>query len=100
MRSERGSVDVVASRSRFERLETRKGKVRVIGLDIHRAFAEAVAWDEGKLKRLGRDSMRREELSPFAPRRTRACLTAHPDRHNSPVPTGMQGLEPGTQRQV
>ena len=28
--------------------------MRVIGLDIHRAFAEAVAWDEGKLKRLGR----------------------------------------------
>ena len=32
--------------------------MRVIGLDIHRAFAEAVAWDEGKLKRLGRVSMR------------------------------------------
>jgi hypothetical protein len=22
---------------------------RIIGLDIHRAFAEAVAWDEGEL---------------------------------------------------
>jgi transposase len=30
--------------------------MRIIGLDIHRAFAEAVAWDEGKLKRLGRAS--------------------------------------------
>jgi transposase len=28
--------------------------MRVIELDIHRAFAEAVAWDDGKLKRLGR----------------------------------------------
>ena len=28
--------------------------MRIIGLDIHRAFAEAVAWDDGKLKRLAR----------------------------------------------
>src|SRR6516165_5847468 len=28
--------------------------MRVIGLDIHRAFAEAVAWDDGKLNRLVR----------------------------------------------
>jgi hypothetical protein len=27
--------------------------MRIIGLDIHRAFAEAVAWHDGKLKRLG-----------------------------------------------
>ena len=27
--------------------------MRIIGLDIHRAFAEAVAWQEGKLKRTG-----------------------------------------------
>ena len=33
--------------------------MRIIGLDIHRAFAEAVAWDEGKLRRLGRVDMRR-----------------------------------------
>jgi hypothetical protein len=25
----------------------------IIGLDIHRAFAEAVAWQDGKLKRTG-----------------------------------------------
>ena len=25
--------------------------MRIIGLDIHRAFAEAVAWDDGELKR-------------------------------------------------
>src|ERR1044072_8727387 len=40
--------------------------MRVIGLDIHRAFAEAVAWEDGKLSRLGRVSMRRDVLSRFA----------------------------------
>ena len=40
--------------------------MRIIGLDIHRAFAEAVAWDEGELKRLGRVDMRRRLLETFA----------------------------------
>ena len=40
--------------------------MRVIGLDIHRAFAEAVAWDDGKLNRLGRVDMRRHLLEAFA----------------------------------
>ena len=40
--------------------------MRIIGLDIHRVFAEAVAWDEGKLKRLGRVDMRRHLLEAFA----------------------------------
>ena len=40
--------------------------MRIIGLDIHRAFAEAVAWEDGKLKRLGRVDMRRELLTAFA----------------------------------
>ena len=40
--------------------------MRIIGLDIHRAFAEAVAWDNGKLKRLGRIDMRRDRLAAFA----------------------------------
>jgi transposase len=40
--------------------------MRIIGLDIHRAFAEAVAWDDGKLKRLGRVDMRGHRLSAFA----------------------------------
>src|SRR5580704_7945027 len=39
--------------------------MRIIGLDIHRAFAEAVAWDEGELKRLGRVDMRRHLLEAF-----------------------------------
>jgi hypothetical protein len=30
--------------------------MRVIGLDIHSAFAEAVAWDDGKLRRMYRNS--------------------------------------------
>jgi transposase len=42
--------------------------MRIIGLDIHRAFAEAVAWKDGKLSRLGRVIMRRERLEEFAKR--------------------------------
>jgi hypothetical protein len=40
--------------------------MRIIGLDIHRAFAETVAWENGKLKRLGRVDMRRDRLAAFA----------------------------------
>ena len=40
--------------------------MRIIGLDIHRAFAEAVAWDDGRLNRLGRIDMRRHLLEAFA----------------------------------
>ena len=42
--------------------------MRIIGLDIHRGFAEAVALDDGKLKRLGRVDMRRHLLEAFAKR--------------------------------
>jgi hypothetical protein len=42
--------------------------MRIIGLDIHRAFAEAMAWEDGRLKRLGRIDMRRERLAAFAAR--------------------------------
>jgi transposase len=42
--------------------------MRIIGLDIHRAFAEAVAWQDGRLKRLGRVDMRRKLLAAFAER--------------------------------
>jgi len=42
--------------------------MRIVGLDIHRAFAEAVAWQNGKLTRLGRVIMRREPLEAFAQR--------------------------------
>ena len=40
--------------------------MRIIGLDIHRAFAEAVAWEDGRLSRLGRVDMRRDLLEAFA----------------------------------
>jgi transposase len=42
--------------------------MRIIGLDIHRGFGEAVAWEEGRLRRLGRVDMRRELLAAFAAR--------------------------------
>ena len=38
---------------------------RVIGLDIHRTFAEAVAWEDGRLSRLGRIDMTRAALEGF-----------------------------------
>ena len=40
--------------------------MRIIGLDIHRVFAEAVSWEDGKLRRLGRVDMRRDLLTAFA----------------------------------
>ena len=45
--------------------------MRIIGLDIHRAFAEAVSWDDGKLERLGRVDMRRHLLETFARKLTK-----------------------------
>jgi transposase len=45
--------------------------MRIVGLDIHRVFAEAVMLDEGKVVRLGRVGMTREHLDAFA----RAVLT-------------------------
>ena len=40
--------------------------MRVIGLDIHRVFAEAVALEDGRLTRLGRIEMHRDRLAAFA----------------------------------
>jgi transposase len=40
--------------------------MRIIGLDIHLTFAEAVAWADGKLNRLGWVDMRRHLLEAFA----------------------------------
>ena len=40
--------------------------MRIIGLDIHRVFAEAVAWEDGKLRRMGRVDIRRDLLEKFA----------------------------------
>jgi transposase len=40
--------------------------MRVVGLDIHRVFAEAVMLDDGRVTRLGRVGMTREHLEAFA----------------------------------
>ena len=45
--------------------------MRVVGLDVHRVFAEAVVLDDGKVVRLGRVGMTREHLEAFARRLTR-----------------------------
>ena len=44
--------------------------MRVIGMDIHRTFAEAVMIDGDKLVRLGRVNMSRDHLAAFAARLT------------------------------
>ena len=73
MRCERGSVGAVLPASSRERAKEAGGSRHpLIGLDIHRAIAEAVA-DDGKLRRLGRVDMRCERRPPrratFAGRR-------------------------------
>ena len=40
----------------------------IIGLDIHRALAESAAWENGRLRRLGRVDMGRDLLTAFAER--------------------------------
>ncbi len=40
--------------------------MRVVGLDIHRVFAEAVMLDRGQVIRLGRIGMTRDHLAAFA----------------------------------
>ena len=39
--------------------------MRIVGLDIHRVFAEAVMLDDGRAVRLGRIGMTREHLAAF-----------------------------------
>jgi hypothetical protein len=41
---------------------------RVIGMDIHRTFAEVVAWEEGRLRPLSRVDMTRAALEGFGKR--------------------------------
>ena len=45
--------------------------MRIVGLDIHRVFAEAVMLEDGKPRRLGRVGMTRDHLAAFA--RTLKC---------------------------
>lgn len=48
--------------------------MRIIGLDIHRVFAEAVVLEDGTYRRLGRIGMTRDHLEAFA-------ATLHPTDH-------------------
>jgi hypothetical protein len=57
--------------------------MRIIGLDIHRAFAEAAAWDEDELKRLGRVDMRRHLLEAFAKKLAKEDRCTRSDRQRS-----------------
>ena len=67
MRRERGSVIAVQPASSREEEELTIGAhMRIIGIDIHRVFAEAVALDKGVSKRLGRIGMTRPHLEAFA----------------------------------
>ena len=67
MRRERGSVVAVlpASSCEVNRRQKGDGAVRIVGLDIHRVFAEAVMLDDGRAVRLGRIGMTREHLAAF-----------------------------------
>ena len=40
--------------------------MRVVGLDIHRVFAEAVMLEDSAVRRLGRIGMTRDRLAAFA----------------------------------
>jgi transposase len=42
--------------------------MRVVGLDIHRSFAEAAMLDEGQVRQLGRIDLVRERVVAFAKR--------------------------------
>ena len=48
------------------RQQAEEDGLRVIGMDIHRVFAEVVALLDGKVTRLGRVDMRRDRLEAFA----------------------------------
>jgi hypothetical protein len=53
----------VPAGSRLLQLLKGSGKaMRIVGLDIHRVFAEAVMLDNGKVIKLGRVGMTREHL--------------------------------------
>src|SRR6516162_6760343 len=66
LRRERGSV-VVVSPTAPHSVGTKEEQLmrRVIGMDIHRTFAEVVFWEDGKLRPAGRVSMMRVGLEAF-----------------------------------
>jgi hypothetical protein len=52
LRRERGSVGVVLPSAPVDALD--RGAADVIGMDIHRTFAEVVIWEDGRLRPAGR----------------------------------------------
>ena len=68
MRCERGSVVVVLPLVLLNEAETQEQDMRVVGLDIHRSFAEAAMIDEGGVRQLGRIDLMRERVIAFAKR--------------------------------
>ena len=50
--------------------------MRVVGLDIHRSFAEAAMIDEGRVHQLGRIDLVRERVIAFAKRLCRWALNS------------------------
>src|SRR5918912_1220410 len=51
---------------RRRRQQAEEDGLRVIGMDIHRVFAEVAALVDGEVNRLGRVEMRRDRLAAFA----------------------------------
>jgi transposase len=67
MRRERESVIAVQPASSWKEEEATSGvNMRIIGMDIHRNFAEAAALEDGVIKRLGRIGLTRQHLHDFA----------------------------------
>jgi hypothetical protein len=67
LRRERGSVVVVSPTAPIGCNEEEQLMRRVIGMDLHRTFAEVVFWEDGKLCPTGRVSMTRAGLEGFRP---------------------------------
>ena len=74
--------------------------MRIIGLDIHRAFAEAVAWKDGKLSRLGRVIMRREALEEFAKQLSNSDIVVIEATGNAASVAAVIGLNAGDGHQA
>ena len=66
LRRERGSVVVVSPTAPVEPQQRGAQEMqRVIGMDIHRTFAEVVFWEAGRLRPAGRIDMTRSGLEGF-----------------------------------
>src|SRR5918994_1030835 len=65
LRCERGSVVVVRPTAPFGQDPGGNRMRRVIGMDIHRTFAEVVFWEDGRLRWHGRVDMTRSGLESF-----------------------------------